>query len=209
MITHIIWDFNGTVLDDVDASVAAVNDMLRIRGLPETTKEKYVGSVSLPLDRYYSGIGIKNTDMSSLSEEFRRHCKKHDDLTHIFEDFYDAAEYAKSLGIKNILMSSLYIDYLYEETEKYKIREYFDDMIGMDDMLVGSKLENAKKFIERSNATPDNILFIGDMINDAQIARTLGSHCILIPNGHNSKSRCLAQEVTVVESLGYVKEYLK
>lgn len=209
MITHIIWDFNGTVLDDVDTSVEAVNDMLRMRGLPVTTKEKYVSSVSLPLDTYYSGIGIKSTDMSSLSEEFRKYCKKHDNMSHIFEDFYDTAAFAKALGIKNILMSSLYIDYLYKEIEKYKIREYFDDIIGMDDMLVGSKLENAKRFIKRSNAAPDNILFIGDMVSDAQIAHTLGAHCILIPNGHNSKSRCLAQGVNVVGSLGCIKEYFK
>ena len=35
-ITHIIWDFNGTVLDDVEMAVAAVNDMLDSRGLEKT-----------------------------------------------------------------------------------------------------------------------------------------------------------------------------
>ena len=144
MITHIIWDYNGTVADDVDASVAAVNDMLKARGLPPTTKQEYTSTVSLPLDNYYNGLGIADADMEKLSWEFRTYCQKHDNLSRIFDGFHETVEFAKAQGIKNILMSSLYIDFLKAETEKYNISDCFDEIIGKTDTLVGSKYENAK-----------------------------------------------------------------
>lgn len=208
MITHIIWDYNGTVVDDVDASVAAVNEMLRVRNLPPTTKQIYIDTVSLPLENYYSNLGIKNADMSSLSCEFRDYCEKYNDRTRIFSAFYAAAEYAKQINIKNILMSSLYTKFLLEEVEKYNISEYFDEIIGMDNTLVGTKLENAKNYLNKNKICPENVLFIGDLINDAQIAKKIGANCVLIPNGHNSKQRCLSQGVTVLEDLGSLIQYL-
>ncbi|MBP3481209.1 MAG: HAD family hydrolase [Clostridia bacterium] len=208
MITHIIWDYNGTVADDVDASVAAVNDMLKARGLPPTTKQEYTSTVSLPLDNYYNGLGIADADMEKLSWEFRTYCQKHDNLSRIFDGFHETVEFAKAQGIKNILMSSLYIDFLKAETEKYNISDCFDEIIGMTDTLVGSKYENAKNYIDKNKLNPKNILFVGDLINDAQTAKALGAQCILIPNGHNSKEKCQNQGVTVVENIKCIKEYI-
>lgn len=208
MLTHIIWDYNGTVIDDVDASVAAVNDMLYTRGLPPTTKQEYTSTVSLPLENYYKGLGIVDADMGKLSLEFRMYCQKHDNLCRIFDGFYETVEFTKSLGMKNILMSSLYSVFLLSETEKYKITDCFDEIIGMSDTFVGSKYENAKNYIDKNNLDPQNILFVGDLINDAQTAKALGAQCILIPNGHNSKEKCESQGVTVVENITYIKEYI-
>ena len=209
MITHIIWDYNGTVINDVDASVAAVNDMLTSRGLPTTTKTEYTDTVSLPLDKYYSGLGITDADMSKLSQEFRKYCKKHENLINVFSDFYIVIEQAINLGIKNILISSLYNEFLFSDLEKHDLIKYFDKIIGMNDTLVGSKFENAKTYIKQNELNPNNILFVGDLISDAQIAKKLGAKCVLIPNGHNSKQRCLLQEVTVLESLKCLIKYLK
>ena len=105
MITHIIWDYNGTVVDDVDASVAAVNDMLKARGLPLTDKAQYIDNVSLPLENYYKGLGIPVSDMSEISTEFQKYCKNHADLIHIFKDFFIIMQELKKYNIKNILMS--------------------------------------------------------------------------------------------------------
>lgn len=209
MITHIIWDYNGTVVDDVDASVAAVNDMLKARGLPLTDKAQYIDNVSLPLENYYKGLGIPVSDMSEISTEFQKYCKNHADLIHIFKDFFIIMQELKKYNIKNILMSSLYKKFLFEDTEKYNIRSYFDDVIGMDDTLVGSKLDNARFFLTTNHLLPKNVLFIGDLINDAEIAKALNAKCVLIPNGHNSKSRCLSEGVTVLDDLKCIIEYIK
>lgn len=208
MIKLIIWDFNGTVIDDVDTSVAAVNDMLLARNLPPTNKAEYTRDLIMPLDKYYSTVGIHNADIPTLSIEFRQKCLENSHLSKIFPDFFPVVKFSAELGIKNVLMSSLYEEFLFDEIEKYNLKQYFDDIIGMKDTHVGSKYENAEKYIKRSGISVQNVLFLGDLISDYEIAKKLGANCILIPRGHTSKKRCIKCGATVCDSLLSIKKYL-
>lgn len=209
MITHIIWDYNGTILDDVNTSVLAVNEMLKKRGLPPTTKEIYQQTLCLPLDIYYTNIGIVNPDISTLSIEFNDLCKKFSHTSKIFDSFYSVIKKVRQINIKNILMSSLYEKYLFDDIKKYNIEIYFDDIIGMKDTKVGDKTSNAKQYIKQNNLSSENLLFIGDLTSDSDMAKCLGANCILIPNGHNSKNRCLSQGFPVVDDLNEIIDYLQ
>lgn len=209
MIKLIIWDFNGTVLDDVDTSVAAVNAMLRLRGLPPTDKETYVRTLVMPLKKYYDTVGIHNADIHTLSIEFRSHSIENAHLSKIFDDFIPTIECAKSRNIKNVLMSSLYEKYLFSEIEKYNIGGYFDDIFGMKDTGVGSKFECAKNYIQNSAISPQDVLFIGDLTSDYEISKKLGCKCILVPRGHMNKARCLKTGCSVADSLAEIQKYLK
>ena len=51
--THVIWDFNGTIMDDVDIAVAAVNDMLDKRGMARTNRADYLQMIESPIIEYY------------------------------------------------------------------------------------------------------------------------------------------------------------
>ena len=139
MLTHIVWDFNGTVLDDTYTSVLAVNEMLKARDLPETNLDIYKKTIVMPLTEYYKTVGIYTDDISVLSQEFRKYCEMHKDMSRIFDGVYDVITFTKSLGIKNILLSSLYNKHLLAETEKYGIGGWFDIICGLSDKNLGSK----------------------------------------------------------------------
>ena len=208
MIKLIIWDYNGTVLDDVDTSVAAVNEMLKKRNLPLTNKNIYIQNLNMPLDDYYASIGIKNISISELSLEFRENCIKHKNLSGIFEDFFPAITKAKKQNINNILLSSLYHEFLKEDTENYKITEYFDYISGCRDTSVGSKTSLAKEYIEKHKIKPEEVVFIGDLPTDAKTAAQIGAKCILVPRGHCCKTRCEDTGVKTCNSLIQAIEYL-
>lgn len=208
-VTHIIWDYNGTVLDDAAVSVTAVNEMLRERSLPLTDIDAYRETVALPLEDYYTSLGFQGADMSRLSVEFRSHCGQHPELASIFDDFYDTARNVKALGIKSILLSSLYTPFLMAEVEKYQIAGYFDRITGLNNKSVGSKLDTCKALIIEDGLSPESLLIIGDMVNDARMAKALGAHCVLIPNGHNSRRRCEQEQVAVLDCLSDVIPYIK
>ncbi len=209
MTTHIVWDYNGTVLDDARLSVFAVNKMLQKRALLPTDFESYIETVALPLESYYASIGITDADMQRLSDEFRAFCEQNAGMCSIFPDFRETAEYFRMHGIRSILMSSLHEDYLFEEIKKYEIDDCFDEVYGLSDKSVGSKTEIAKKFIKSSGAQPENLLFVGDLINDARLAKELGARCVLIPRGHNSRRRCENEGVVVLDSIEKLKEYIQ
>ena len=99
MIQLIIWDYNGTVVDDVDTSVAAVNAMLKSRNLPKTDKSTYIENLCMPLENYYNTVGIINADIPALSIEFRERCIENAYLSKIFEDFFPAIKKSIELNI--------------------------------------------------------------------------------------------------------------
>ena len=55
---HIIWDWNGTLLDDVDIVIGAMNTLLKRRNLPLLGKEKYKKIFTFPVKEYYAQLGF-------------------------------------------------------------------------------------------------------------------------------------------------------
>ena len=56
--THVLWDFNGTVYDDMEACLRSVNEMLSERGLPVLSAEAYREVFDFPVKDYYAKIGF-------------------------------------------------------------------------------------------------------------------------------------------------------
>ena len=58
MFTHVIWDWNGTLLDDATACVAAINALLERRLLPQVTHQQYLDIFDFPVRNYYLQLGF-------------------------------------------------------------------------------------------------------------------------------------------------------
>ena len=69
MINTILWDFNGTVMDDMGASAGAVNAMLRKRNLPLISEEWYTLNLIMPLEAFYASVGF---DMEKSGSKWSR-----------------------------------------------------------------------------------------------------------------------------------------
>jgi phosphoglycolate phosphatase len=69
---HILWDWNGTLFDDVWVNVSAMNTLLARRNLPLLTVERYRTVFTFPVRTYYQAIGLDLTAESfeDLSVEF-------------------------------------------------------------------------------------------------------------------------------------------
>ena len=208
-ITHIIWDFNGTVLDDVEMAVAAVNDMLDSRGLEKTNIDVYKDTLTMPLTEYYKTVGIYCNDIAGLSLEFRACCDKHAEIAKIADGVREVIDVAKNAGITNVLMSSLYHPHLLAEVEKYGISDMFDEVIGLPDRNLGSKKSNALAYLGRQGIDAKNVLFIGDLISDAQMAQEIGAKAVLISNGHMSFDRCKAQTENTYDNIKEIIRHIQ
>ena len=71
--SHIIWDWNGTLLDDVGACVRAINQMLGSRGLPLLKSvAAYRAVFGFPIEDYYRRVGFDfdKEPFADLSDEY-------------------------------------------------------------------------------------------------------------------------------------------
>ena len=69
---HVIWDWNGTLVDDVDVAVAAVGKLLGEHGLPQISRRDYLETFCFPITEYYRRIGFdfEKVPFSKLADRF-------------------------------------------------------------------------------------------------------------------------------------------
>jgi phosphoglycolate phosphatase len=191
MPKHIIWDWNGTLLDDVQACVSSINNMLIPRSLPTITIPEYREIFDFPVKSYYKNLGfdMKNENWDDMANEFHRH---YADFSAKSKLRQDAAETLAALHANNTAMSILSaceITILERMLKNYGIRRYFTHVFGLDNLYATSKLDQGRILIKKLNLPPQDILLIGDTNHDHEVAEKLGIQCILLTGGHQSERR--------------------
>jgi len=197
--THIIWDFNGTLFDDVEAGIKSVNEMLAKRGLKTLdSKEEYRKVFKFPIIEYYRDLGFDFDKepyevLAPIWVDLYNEYSKNSELQY---EAQNALEYFKSLEIPQILLSATELNMLRGQTDSLGISDYFEEILGLENIHAYSKEELA---VSWKKAHPDsNPLVIGDTEHDAVVAKAIGADCFLVCNGHGARERLEACEGSVV-----------
>ena len=180
----IIWDFNGTLLDDVGAALGSVNDMLARRSKEPITLDEYREYIDVPIRHFYEQV--LDLELNEFQQGYEAHVKNCG-LTR----FVSAAlEEAKRLGIPQVVLSSSEQSQLERLLKHYEIDGYFDSVLGADNLLAGSKVERAEKFIEEHGVDASKAVVVGDLLHDCDVAKAIGSQCLLIsPSRERRRAR--------------------
>ncbi len=202
-IQHVIWDWNGTLLNDLDICLTVINGMLKNRGLISITRRGYLDIFGFPVKDYYLKLGFDfsqepfeeiSTEFITAYEQGRQGCS-------LMEGSIDLLNLLNNKGINQSILSASKKTYLDQAVIDYKIKDFFSLIDGLDNHHAAGKLSLARVHIEKLNLDPQSILLIGDTLHDAEIAQELGLHCCLIPNGHQSKKRLELSGASLAESL--------
>lgn len=196
----IIWDWNGTLLDDVSASLSSVNDMLRERGMQEMDIVRYRECIGIPIKVFYEHVfDLSKEDYGQLLAQYNEGYLRHLGGCGLSAGSREALDYFRNAGSLQIIVSSSNNSQLTENVEKYGITEYFDAILGSDNYLAESKIERAEKYIASHGISSP--LVIGDLEHDCVLAREVGADCVLLTSGHEKTSRLKKSGARVVDSL--------
>ena len=200
---HVIWDWNGTLVDDAWLCVEIVNELLTRRGLAPTTPCKYSEVFGFPLRTYYQRVGfdLEREDFAAMGDEFNflysqrlRECRLRKGARAVMD-----ALGRNGVG-QSLLSASNEID-LEEMVAHYGVRSHFTAVAGVDNGLGEGKIERGHRHLAEFNYRADEILLVGDTLHDIEVAAALGVHCALLPSGHQSRRRLELGECTVVDGL--------
>ena len=184
---RVIWDFNGTILDDLRVSIDAADELLTRHGLkPMVTVEKYHEVFGFPIIDYYKRIGFdfSKVPYSVLAHEWVEIYLRRVKDAKIRAGVKEAIEKINSVNIKQTILSMSDKDMLIRQVKDLKIHDLFDEIYGLDNIYAKSKLELAKKW--RDEHKNERVLFIGDTVHDAESAEIIGCKCLLLAGGHQS-----------------------
>lgn len=202
----IIWDFNGTLVDDVDAALGAVNDMLQKRGQPKIDLNEYRSAVDIPIWKFYETVFEEGTiTPEEAIEEFAMGYERHLKSEPLMEGAKDVLDHFKSCKIKQIVLSASHIDKVKSRLQSLGVAGYFDSILGRSDDFVGDKSYLAKQYLCKNKVTASEVLVIGDCSNDFDMAEHLGCDCILCTKGHHSRKEMKRTSACVIDSLCEIK----
>jgi phosphoglycolate phosphatase len=209
-INHIIWDWNGTLLNDLDLGISIINKMLGKRGLKTITKDDYQEVFTFPVEDYYQRIGFnfELEPFEELSTEYITQYEEGRPFCNLFPEAQDVLQYFQEKGSQQMILSASKKAYLQKAVADYQIEGYFEVILGLDDHHAAGKLSLARSYFQDKELRPSCTLLIGDTIHDAEIADSLGIHCVLIPNGHHSHDRLKNTGHIMVDSLSALKDIL-
>lgn len=209
-IKHIIWDYNGTLLNDVELCVNVINEMLSARSKKPITVAQYKEVFDFPVRDYYQKIGF-NFDKESFEEIGQlfidRYNQKIND-THLQNFALDTLTEFSKKNYSQYILSARLENELIIETKFFNINKYFDKIVGLSHNYATSKIENGIKLIDSIKADKNEILLIGDTTHDCEVARETGINAIAVSNGHHTADRLQKCNFPVFGNLKEVVKYL-
>ena len=200
----IVWDWNGTLLDDVDDAVASLNSMLAKRGFPPVDRAFYRARFRFPSRDFYAEIGLDlaHEDWNAICEDFHSAFAAAN-TRRLRDGAVEALEHFKKSGVRQFLLSAHREDLLLKDAEAAGIAGYFEEIAGTDNLDGASKSLRAVRLFSTAlkGEDPAGALFVGDTLHDAEVAAETGARCLLLTCGHQEKRRLLAAGCPLADSL--------
>ena len=211
MYKTIIFDFNGTLIDDCNLCLKILNYLCKEYGIKRVSKKKYLDIFTFPVYLYYKALGFNTNE-----EEFKSVGSK-------FHAYYNNLSYKEVKLFKNVIkvldtlkgkytlvcLSASHQKTLEKQLKFYGIYDYFDFVVGLNDTLANSKEQVAINFIKSNYIKGSETLFIGDSIHDLEVANAIEASCYLLSTGHTSKKRLLNETNNVITDIKKVLKIVK
>jgi len=202
-IDTIIWDWNGTLLNDTDICIESINSLLDKRGLPLLDRKRYLENFDFPVIDYYKRIGfdfsVEPFEIPAM-QYIELYSKKVKD-SFLHKSTIDVLSFFKSKGFRQFILSASEIGILEESIEYFNISHFFDGIAGLDNHYATSKAQIGINLLKTHGINSKNVCLIGDTVHDYEVAQKMGCDCILIANGHQSVSRLRNTGTTVCENI--------
>lgn len=200
---HIIWDWNGTLLDDLDLSIEIMNGLLVSRKLPPLDRARYHALFDFPVRDYYARLGFDPLTFSfeQLSVEFIGAYDRRRWEARLHAGVEALLPAVLAAGRTQSILSAYRHSTLCEIVEHFGLTRHFSHLSGLDDIYAHSKVELGRTALAALGLPREQVLLIGDTLHDFDVATALGLDCVLVAGGHHPAERLRARTPHVVDNL--------
>lgn len=208
---HIIWDWNGTLLDDAGLCVDVLNTILTERGMAITDVQAYREDFDFPVIGYYQRLGfnLEAGEFERVSEIFISRylarmgsCRLHAFVNDILQTLGDR-------GISHSVLSAARQDSLENAIQHYGLSTHFSGLVGVSNILAHGKKDEGLRWVKKLPWPRREILLVGDTSHDHEVATAMGVDCALVAHGHHSHQRLSSCGAPVFDSFSELMAHLK
>lgn len=200
---NIIWDYNGTMLDDVHICINSINQMLVERNINPIDELNYKSFFDFPVKDYYQKIGFDFSVESfetvgklfvDIYDTQSKSCQLHKDVLSLLQTFHQD-------GKRQFVLSARQKVSLADELKFHKIEHFFEKIYGLNDLYAYGKTQLGIDMMKELNLIPSETILIGDTCHDAEVGSEMGIDVLLLSHGHHHKDRLLRCGSLVIDEL--------
>ena len=205
-----MWDWNGTLLHDIDAVIEATNAAFAELGLPPITLERYRELYCVPVPRFYERLMGRlptEEEWAEMDAVFHRHYFARAEHVSLAEGAAELLAARQAAGLTQSLCSLAPHEHLVPLVRRHGIERHF---VRVDGSLGGTGGGKARQMAAHVAALdgfdPRRTVVIGDAVDDAVAAAHVGARAVLYTGGSHSRVSLETAGVPVVDSLAEAVE---
>ena len=197
-VRHVVFDWNGTLIDDLDLAVRALNELCSKHGVDPVTRERYRQHFRFPIASFYLALGFDFdcTPFSDLVQDYLRvfdagvrHCPLHAGSVAFLD-------HLQARGIGASVLSASHRGVLERTIADKGLSHRFTYVLGLDDELAAGKQGQARRLQSALALAPEQVLYVGDTTHDAEIADALGWSPCILSCGHQSEAQLAGSRIS-------------
>jgi phosphoglycolate phosphatase-like HAD superfamily hydrolase len=204
-VKHIVWDWNGTLLDDNDAVVAGVNAVCAQFGHEPISLEHWREVYSLPLVPCYErllGRSVAAAEWDALELLYHETYRDVLRTTRLAAGVPAELHRWAATGGSQSLLSMWYHLELMPLVKEYRLTSLFTRVDGLRTRSrSGCKTEHLAAHLAVQRLDPATVLVIGDALYDAAAASAVGAQCVLVATGVMSERKLQTAGVPVASTV--------
>ncbi len=201
---HVIWDWNGTLVDDTWLCVEVLNALLNRRGRRPISEIEYREHFEFPVIKFYEYLGL-DTDENNYEQTSREFITDYEsrwlEQCALHQDACDVLQAITAKGLTQSVLSAARQETLELGIDHYGIASHFMGLVGTDNIHAEGKISRGLYWVEQLPWSPTQIVLIGDTLHDLEVAQAIGSDCILLAHGHHTAQRLASTGKRVAHSL--------
>lgn len=207
---HVIWDWNGTLLDDLDICVEVMNGLLGEHRLPLIDRAKYHATFDFPVRDYYQRLGL-DVAIGAFEQHSIRFIAGYERrrLEAVLQPgAVEILAAVRNAGLTQSILSAYHHRTLQEVVAHFGIADQFIRLNGLADIHAHGKIELGRAWVAELALPRQEILLVGDTLHDLEVAQALGIDCVLLSHGHHSAQRLRAKHAQVFAHLAELQAAL-
>lgn len=205
----VLWDWNGTLLDDVELCVDALNRLLARHGYDRHYDlDSYRKIFGFPIRDYYirAGFDFSRHSFDALAESYMQDYIPASAACPLMPGARETLARLQAAGLRQVILSASPITTLRRQAGERGVLSCFDSLLGLGDIYARSKVELGLQYLHEAHFDPATAVMVGDSVHDFEVSRALGVSCILYAGGHQDAEALAATGTPVVEHLSEVAD---
>ena len=190
-VKHIIWDWNGTLIDDVSLCVYILNSILTDHGKEQVSINQYRKTFFFPVSKFYESLSLpcSGEEYERLAQNYIKKYREEYKSCFLHDHAFETIKSLQMLGVSQSIFSAGMQSDLEEFVNFYGLMDFMTLVDGANNIYAKGKGDRVHDHFIKVSHHADQVLLIGDTLHDAEVAASVGCSVLLFEKGHFCEER--------------------